>query len=153
MKNNQMQRELFNNMFGSNLYSASVTTGPLRGGHDADVALGEDECDAPALRAYKPSCGESLSLESNRRLNPTPFTHFSAYLHIGSEGFIRVLEAVPVLPSQSERYPRQAEGTVFGYFCIHCLRSGRVRHREVLVQQLLGNDVLKTGERWKSLRI
>jgi len=45
MNNNQIQRELFNNMFGSSFSD----TGPLRGGHDADAALGEDECDAPAL--------------------------------------------------------------------------------------------------------
>ena len=38
-----MQRELLNNMFGSSLWSVSVTTGPLRGGHDADVAHGENE--------------------------------------------------------------------------------------------------------------
>jgi len=46
-----MQRELFN-MFGSRLYSY---TGPLRGGHDADVAHGENEFDAPALNQVKPA--------------------------------------------------------------------------------------------------
>jgi len=46
-----MQRELFNNMFRSSLYTASVTTGPLRGGHDADVAHGENEFDTPALNS------------------------------------------------------------------------------------------------------
>lgn len=71
---------------------------------------------------------------------------FLAYLHISSKGFICVLEAVPVLSSQSERYPRQAEGTVFGYLCIHRLGPGWVRHREVLIQQLLGDDILETEE-------
>lgn len=73
-------------------------------------------------------------------------SHFFAYLHISSEGFICVLEAVPVLSSQSERYPWQAEGTVFCYLCIHRLGPGRVRHREVLIQQLLGDDILETEE-------
>jgi len=36
-------------MFGSSLHSASVTTGPLRGGHDTYVAQGENEFDPPAL--------------------------------------------------------------------------------------------------------
>lgn len=67
-----------------------------------------------------------------------------AHLHIGSEGFVCVLEAVPVLSSQSEGYAGEAEGTVFGYLCIHRLRSRWVCHREVLVQQLLGDDILET---------
>jgi len=37
-----MQRGLFNSMFGSSLYSFSYA-GPLRGGHDAEVAHGENE--------------------------------------------------------------------------------------------------------------
>jgi len=37
MNNNRMQRELYNNMPGSSLYSVPVTAGPLRGGKDADV--------------------------------------------------------------------------------------------------------------------
>lgn len=68
----------------------------------------------------------------------------SAHLHISSEGFICVLEAVPVLSSQSERHPWQAEGTVFGYLCIHRLSTSRVSHREVLIQQLLRDDILET---------
>lgn len=67
----------------------------------------------------------------------------SAYLHVAGERLVGVLEAVPVLPSQSERHPRQAEGTVLGYLCVHGLGPGWVRHREVLVQQLLGYDVLE----------
>jgi len=43
-----MQRELFNYMFGSSLYSFSYT-GPLRGSHDAEVAHGENEFDTPTL--------------------------------------------------------------------------------------------------------
>lgn len=66
-----------------------------------------------------------------------------AYLHVAGERLVGVLEAVPVLPSQSERHPRQAEGTVLGYLCVHCLGPGRVRHGEVLIQQLLGDDVLE----------
>lgn len=53
---------------------------------------------------------------------------FSAYLDISRQGFVRVLEAVPVLSSQSERHPRQAEGTVFGDLCVDCLSPRRVRH-------------------------
>jgi len=41
-----MQSESFNNMFGISLYSFRYT-GPLRGGHDADVAHGEHEFDTP----------------------------------------------------------------------------------------------------------
>jgi len=37
INNNLLQRELFNNMFGTSLYSVTVTTGPLRGSHDADT--------------------------------------------------------------------------------------------------------------------
>jgi len=39
-------------MFGSSLYSASVTTGPLRGSHDTYVAHGENEFDTPAFEAF-----------------------------------------------------------------------------------------------------
>lgn len=67
---------------------------------------------------------------------------FDSHLHISSEGFVRVFQAVPVLPTKSERHTRQAEGTMFGYFCIHRLGPGRVSHREVLIQQLLGDHVL-----------
>lgn len=35
---------------------------------------------------------------------------------------------------------------MFGYLRIHCLGTGRVRHREVLIQQLLGDDILETKE-------
>jgi len=48
INNNQMQRELFNNMFRSTLHSVSVTTGPLR---DADVAHSENEFDTPDLQS------------------------------------------------------------------------------------------------------
>jgi len=44
-----MQSELFNNMFGISVYSFRYT-GPLRGSHDADVALGGHEFDAPAIQ-------------------------------------------------------------------------------------------------------
>jgi len=44
----QMQRQLFNYIFGSSLSSLSYT-GPLRGGHDAEVAHGESEFDTPVL--------------------------------------------------------------------------------------------------------
>lgn len=50
---------------------------------------------------------------------------------------------MPVLSTKSERHTRQAEGTVFGYLRIHSLRPRRVRHGEVLVQKLLGDDVLQ----------
>jgi len=43
-----MQSESFNNMFGISLDSSSYT-GPLRGSHDADVAHGEHEFDAPGV--------------------------------------------------------------------------------------------------------
>lgn len=79
-----------------------------------------------------------------RRKETLVIFSFFAYLHISSEGFICILEAVPVLSSQSERDPWQAEGTVFGYLCIHRLGSCRVGHREVLIQQLLGDDILQT---------
>jgi len=36
-------------LLGSSVYSASVTTGPLRGSHDTYVAHGENEFDTPAL--------------------------------------------------------------------------------------------------------
>jgi len=44
-------KELFHNMFGSSLYIyVSVTTGPLRGSHDADDdAHSENEFDTPDL--------------------------------------------------------------------------------------------------------
>jgi len=65
-----MQRELSNGMFGSSY------TGPLRGGHDADVAHGEDEFDAPAL-----GCESIVSvmapqdglLHGDQRMNPGGF--------------------------------------------------------------------------------
>lgn len=68
-----------------------------------------------------------------------------SHLHISSQGFIRVLQAVPVLPTQRESHTWKTEGTVFGYFCIHCLGPGRVCHGEVLIQQLLRDHILKTG--------
>jgi len=43
-----MQRQLFNYMFGRCL-SCFGYTGPLRGGHDAEVAHGENEFDAPVV--------------------------------------------------------------------------------------------------------
>lgn len=81
-----------------------------------------------------------------------PFTQFEnfflffSYLHITSEGFICILEAMPVLSTESKCHPRQAEGTVFGYLCINCLRPGWVRHREVLIQELLGDDILQARQ-------
>jgi len=54
-------------MFGSNLYSASVSTGPLRGGHDADVALGEDECDARVImKSRRHVFDDSLLVKSSQ---------------------------------------------------------------------------------------
>lgn len=51
---------------------------------------------------------------------------------------------MPVLATQSKRDPWQAEGTVFGDLRVHRLGAGRVRHREVLIQQLLRDHVLET---------
>lgn len=68
-----------------------------------------------------------------------------AYLHVGGEGLVRVLETVPVLAAQRERHPRQAKGTVLGDFRVHRLGSRRVGHGEVLVQQLLWDDILQGG--------
>jgi len=44
-----MQRQLFNYIFRSSLSSSFSYAGPLRGGHDAEVAHGENEFDTPAL--------------------------------------------------------------------------------------------------------
>jgi len=44
------------------------TTGPLRGGHDADVARSENEFDAPALRERERDKGEGVL----RRLGSNP---------------------------------------------------------------------------------
>lgn len=73
-----------------------------------------------------------------------------SYLHVGGEGLVRVLETVPVLAAQCERHSGQAEGTVLGDLCVHRLSPRRVRHGEVLVQQLLRDDILQGGRsRWK----
>jgi len=44
-----MERELFNNMPGSSLYLYMSQLQPFEGGHDADVAHGENEFDTPHL--------------------------------------------------------------------------------------------------------
>lgn len=68
-----------------------------------------------------------------------------SYLHVGGEGFVRVLETVPVLAAQRERHPRQAKGTVLGDLRVHRLGPRRIGHGEVLVQQLLRDDILQGG--------
>jgi len=51
INNNQTQSELFT-ICWSSLYSY---TGPLRGGHDADLAHGENEFDTSALTVNRTS--------------------------------------------------------------------------------------------------
>jgi len=50
-----MQRELFNNILGSSLYVYMFQLQPFEGGHDADLAHGENEFDTPDLEWQK-SC-------------------------------------------------------------------------------------------------
>lgn len=71
---------------------------------------------------------------------------FGAYLDIGGQRFVGVLEAMPVLSTQSEGHAWQAEGTVLGDLRVHRLSPRRVRHREVLIQQLLGDNILQASK-------
>lgn len=84
------------------------------------------------------------------RLAPPACSHVccrrgGSYLHVGSQRFIRVLQAVPVLPAQGERHPRKAVGTVLGYVGVHALGAGGVGHRHVLIEQGLRDYVLRNG--------
>ena len=77
-----------------------------------------------------------------------PWTvHLAPYLNISGQRLVCVLEAVPVLAAKREGHPRQTEGTVFGYLRVHRLSPVWVRHGQILVQQLLGYDVLDEGQR------
>ena len=71
----------------------------------------------------------------------------ASYLNISGQRLVCVLEAVPVLAAKREGHPRQAEGTVFGYLRVHRLGPVWVRHGQVLIQQLLGYDVLDEEQR------
>jgi len=57
-------------MFRSSLHSVTVTTGPLRGSHDADVAHSENESDTPGLGHT-----ESVLTERSKFVFPNTRSH------------------------------------------------------------------------------
>ena len=65
------------------------------------------------------------------------------YLHVGGEQLVRVPQARPVVLPEGQSHGWEAERTVPGDFCVDCLGFRRFRHGHVVIQQSLGEDVLK----------